>query len=334
MNGHGNEDGFNFFQVDFLIQEMARKIKMVSHLFLVGLMLLPVLTGCSDIRNGLYDVAMGYELRKAGLSEKMIVVDEMPIALLEGGRSDRPTVVLIHGFAANKENWVRFARYLTDACHVVAIDLPGHGKSAKDNGMHYRIDDQVRYLHEILMHLGLDRCHLAGNSMGGAIACVYAASYPDRVESLLLLAPGGVRQYESQLDRLLAAGKNPMIIEKPDDFYALMDFAMEKKPYIPWPIARVLAEKAITNKAVNERIFADLLADQSFVFTEELEKIHARTLIVWGAQDRLISVNNASVFDQLIPDSRKIILNDVGHAPMFEEPERTARLYREFMKVL
>jgi pimeloyl-ACP methyl ester carboxylesterase len=300
-----------------------------------GLVFVLVLTlaGCSGIRHGLYDVAMGHELKKAGLSEKMIMVGEMPISLLEGGGADKPTIVLIHGFAANKENWVRFARYLTDACHVVAIDLPGHGKSVKDNGLSYRIDAQVQYVHEILLYLGLDQFHLAGNSMGGAIACVYAAAYPDRVQSLLLLAPGGVRQYESQLDRLLAAGKNPMIIEKPDDFYALMDFAMEKKPYIPWPIAGVLAEKAVANKAVNEKIFADLRAGHPFVFTEELEKIRARTLIVWGAQDRLISAENASVFERLIPGSRKIILDDVGHAPMFEEPERTALLYREFMEV-
>lgn len=335
MKRDGNWDRFNFPQVNFLLQEMVRKIKSVPCFLLVGLVFALALAGCSGIRNGLYDVAMGHELSKAGLSEKMIVVGEMNIALLEGGGgSDRPTVVLIHGFAANKENWVWFARYLTDAYRVIAIDLPGHGKSIKDNGLRYRIDDQVRYVHEILVHLGLDRFHLAGSSMGGAIACMYAVAHPDRVESLLLIAPGGIRQYENELDRLLAAGKNPMIVENTADFFALMDFAMEKKPYIPWPIAGVLAKNAVANKAVNERIFADIRAGNPFVFTEELEKIRARTLIVWGAHDRLISVDNASVFEQLIADSRKIIFDDVGHSPMLEEPERTARIYRKFMEAL
>lgn len=307
------------------------RVASLSALFLV----VSLMAGCSSIRQSLYDVAMGHELSKAGLTKKMIKVDEMDIALLEGGGgSDKPTVVLIHGFAANKENWVWFARYLTDVCHVVAIDLPGHGQSVKDPGLRYRIDDQVRYVHEILVHLGLDRFHLAGNSMGGAIACVYAAAHPDRVKSLLLLNPGGIHQYKSELDRLLAAGKNPMIVENTADFYALIDFAMEKKPYIPWPIVGVLAENAVANKAVNERIFADIRADNPFVFTEELVKIRARTLIVWGAKDRLISADNASVFEQLIADSRKIIFDDVGHSPMLEDPERTARIYRKFMEAL
>ena len=88
---------------------------------------------------------------------------------------------MIHGYAANKENWVRFAGCLTQSCHVVAIDLPGHGESVKDLNRSYKWQDQVQHFHEILAKIGLNEFHLIGNSMGGGIAALYAGEYPEQV---------------------------------------------------------------------------------------------------------------------------------------------------------
>ncbi len=161
---------------------------------------------------------------------KKIEVNGKSIALLESPADpSKPNVVLIHGFGANKENWVRFAAHLTENYHVVAMDLPGHGQSSKDLDVRYDIDDQVGYVHEILQELELQTFHLAGNSMGGAISSLYAATYPEEVLSLWLFNPGGIYQYESEFGRLLKGGKNPLIVNNTDDFDRLMDFAMEHK---------------------------------------------------------------------------------------------------------
>ncbi len=293
------------------------------------------LTGCTGIRHSLYEKAMHHERKKAGLVLKTIETDGKIISLLESEtRENKPTIVLIHGFAANKENWVRFAAYLKDSFHVVAMDLPGHGDSEKDFNLTYDYKDQVRYVNEVLTYLKIDKFHLAGNSMGGAISALYAVSYPEQVESLFLIDPAGIHRYDCELTRRLANGENTLIVACKDDFYELMDFALEKKPYIPWPITSVMAEKAVANAAINRKIFADFNGGQDASFDDEIQKITAPTLILWGAEDRVIAVGNAAIFDELIPDSQKMILEGVGHAPMIEVPEESAKIYLDFIHSL
>lgn len=96
-----------------------------------GLTLL--LTGCAGMRQGLYERALAHERAKAGLSLKTLMVNEKSISILErAGEPAAPAMVLVHGFGANKENWLLFARYLPETWRVVAVDLPGHGDSIKD----------------------------------------------------------------------------------------------------------------------------------------------------------------------------------------------------------
>lgn len=300
--------------------------------FVRCLLLLPLLllAACADVRYNLYDMAMNSEYRKAGLTQKTMNVNGNSISILESERDPaKPAIVLIHGFGANKENWVLFSRYLTDAFHVVAMDLPGHGESVKDLALSYDMDDQAGYVHEILTQLHINTFHLAGNSMGGAIACLYAAKYPEEVQSLFLIDPAGIHHYDSELMPLLKKGENPLIVKSRNDFDALMDFALEEKPYIPWPVAAVMAEKYVANRPVNEKIFSQMTGSHQFDFEAELGKITAPTIILWGENDRIIHVDNASVFQKRIPHSRKMVMEGIGHAPMIEVPEQTAQIYAD-----
>ncbi|CAN0582715.1 unnamed protein product, partial [Ectocarpus sp. 12 AP-2014] len=99
------------------------------------------LGGCS--RHSLYDHAISWERASAGLQVATVEVDELTIAYLS---NENPvagdTIVLIHGFGANKDNWTRLARELTDEFNVYAIDLPGHGDSSKELDLGYRFEDQ------------------------------------------------------------------------------------------------------------------------------------------------------------------------------------------------
>ena len=290
------------------------------------------LTGCSGIKYSLYEKAMNYEREKAGLHLKTIDAGGKSISLLESDWGEnKPTIVLVHGFAANKENWIRFAAYLTDDYYVVAMDLPGHGDSVKDFNLHYDFKDQVIYVNEILTYLNIDKFHMAGNSMGGAISALYAVAYPEQVESLFLIDPAGIHRYDCELTRCLAEGENPLIVTCDEDFYRLMDFVLEQKPYIPWPITGIMAEKAVANEAINRKIFGDFHGEGDRWFSDEIKKIIAPTLILWGAEDRIIAMKNAVLFNQLIPHSQLIVLDGVGHAPMIEVPEKSAEIYKDFI---
>ncbi len=292
------------------------------------------LTACS--RGEIYEAAIGYERRSAGLEFQSVKVDDLTIAYLANERiANAPDVVMIHGFGANKDNWLRMAAYLTDSYNVYAIDLPGHGDSSKPLDIGYSISDQVDYLNRILQTLALNRIHLTGHSMGGAITALYASTYPDSVLSATLFDPGGVSDYDSELVTQVQQGENPLIVEKAGDFEKLMDFALEQKPFVPWPIYSVMEQRAIANQAINKRIFADIRdSDYQPDFRDGLKNITAPVLIVWGREDRVINYRSAEVFQREIPRSDVVIMDNVGHAPMVEVPEQSANLMRELIEAL
>ena len=317
---------------EIFMSQSARWIRWIRMLIIFVTIFL---AGCTGIKHSLYEKAMNYERNKAGLCLKTIEVNGKTISLMESERGKKkPTIVLVHGFAANKENWIRFAAYLTDAYYVVAMDLPGHGESVKDFNLRYGYRDQVGYVNEILTQLNIKKFHMAGNSMGGAISALYAVAYPEQVQSLFLIDPAGIHRYDCELNRCLARGENPLIVTCDKDFYRLMDFALEDKPFIPWPIASVMAEKAIANEAINKKIFADFHGECTYSFEDEIKKIIVPAFILWGAEDRVIDVKNASIFDQLIPHSQVVILEGVGHASMIEAPEKSAKIYMDFIDSL
>lgn len=306
----------------------------ISHTLRLALLFslaLSVLTGCS--RQALYDAAMEHERSAAGLVEADLEIAGRRIAYLKNEEPNSGAdIVLLHGFGANKENWLRMAAELTDQYNVYAIDLPGHGASNQDLDRDYSIRAQTGYMKDILDALSLNQVNMVGNSMGGAITARFAATYPDRIITATLLDPAGVFEYDSELVDRVRNGENPLIVTQPGDFEKLVDFALEKKPFVPWPIYSVMEEKALANATINQHIFAQI-RDSGYqpAFRQALETIRAPVLIVWGREDRVINVRNADVFDARIPRSKKIILDGIGHAPMVEVPERTAALVRDFI---
>lgn len=301
---------------------------------IILILFLLTLSACTGFKHGVYDMAMDMERKGAGLEPATIMVDGFEIALFEGeGRGTRPTLLLIHGFGASKDVWLRFSRELKNEFHIIAIDLPGHGDSSKPMDRNYSIPSQVAYLRGILAEIALpDPPHIAGNSMGGAIATLYAARYPEEIASITLFCPAGVHAHESDLSRLMARGENPLIVNEPGDFSRLLDFSMEQKPFIIWPITSVMGEKAVANRTINNKIFTDSFHDRVENYTAILPTVKVPALIVWGRQDRIINAENGRIFDELIPDSRLVILDDVGHAPMIEVPGISASLLNDFAR--
>lgn len=290
-----------------------------------------LISACS--RQEIYDAAIEWERSAAGLEAKTVSVGEMDIAYLGNkAPTEGATVVLIHGFAANKDNWVRMAGELTGEFNVYAIDLPGHGDSSKELDLGYTLEDQVRHLSRILDALDIQRVHMMGNSMGGAITALYAATYPDQVLSAVLFNPAGIFEYDSELVDLVQEGDNPLIVREPGDFERLVNFALEKKPFVPWPIYSVMEEKAIANQEVNDTIF-NAIRDSGFEpdFRNTITHIQAPVLVVWGIEDRVINYRNADIFVEQIPHARKVLLEGVGHAPMIEVPEKSAGLFRALL---
>lgn len=289
------------------------------------------LTACSGIGNRLYESAMEREARQAGLeSEQIRISDDIDIALRHNlGQEHKQVLVMVHGFGANKENWLRMAQHLNEDYGLVALDLPGHGESTRDTDLSYRIPAQASRVHEVMDALEIEQAHLAGNSMGGAIAATLAAEYPERVSTLSLINSAGIHDHPSELDQALERGENPLVVRNTDDFRRVIDFTMEKPPFIPWPVSTAMAERAVANASINDRIFEDLQRDSSEVFRKALETIEVPTLVLWGAKDRVINVDNAPLMASRLSDSQLVVLDDIGHMPMIEVPAETAEHIRQ-----
>ncbi len=262
-----------------------------------------------------------------GLSEKSIPVEKHTIVYLEGGSGE--PVLLLHGFGADKDNWNLFSRYLTKKYRVIAPDLPGFGDSSKTWSDQYHIAAQVGRVHEFAKEIGLTKFHLVGNSMGGLIAAVYAATYPAEILTLCLLDPAGVESEPSPFSLELEKGNNPLIVESVSDYDKLLDFTFVKRPSLPDSLKSYLAEIAVQRKDFYKKVFVE--ARPGNQLEAVMARIRAKTLILWGDSDRVLSVSSAKVFQKGIEKSKVVILKDCGHMPMLEKPEETARHYLEFI---
>jgi pimeloyl-ACP methyl ester carboxylesterase len=301
--------------------------KMAIFALSFGVLSLLLFTATDHYKFEIYNAAISFEADKSDLNTKQASISIGDISYYENKQTlDKPSVLLVHGFGAYKENWLRFSRYFKDDFHVVIVDLPGHGESVKGLDLSFTIENQVAWLNEFTQKIGLKDFHMAGNSMGGAITALYAGTYPEQVLTATLIDPAGVNKHTAVIAEYLAKGINPLVVKKPSDFGKLMDFALEQKPFIPWPITEVSGLRAIALKEVNEKIWADMQVGLTDAFQENLINIKAPTLIQWGEQDRVINYKNMEVFDALIPESTAHLLAGVGHAPMVEVPQESASL--------
>jgi pimeloyl-ACP methyl ester carboxylesterase len=275
-----------------------------------------------------------YERDAAKLTRKEIVLaDGMRYVYLEGGHGD--PLILLHGFGADKDHFTRVAKFLTPHYHVIIPDLLGFGESSHPTNVDLsaRVDysahaqaDRVRALAKAL---DLKSVHLGGNSMGGEIALAYAAAHPSEVDSLWLISPAGVWSApQSELAKIVEGDQhNVLLIRNVDDFYHAFNFVMSKPPMVPRPILNVLAQNSIQNEKLSEQIFTQITNDS---IEQRVTGLKTPALIVWGDQDRVINYLTAEILYKLMPRSRVIIMNGIGHLPMVENPEQCAEDYLYF----
>jgi pimeloyl-ACP methyl ester carboxylesterase len=272
--------------------------------------------------------ALDFERRLAGLARKEATLPNgLRYAYLEGGRGE--PLMLLHGFGANKDNFVRVAKYLTPHFRVVIPDHAGFGESDKPPKADYAPRAQAERLRLLAGALGMPRLHLGGNSMGGHIALTYAALYPGEVKSLWLLAPGGVWSAppSEMRKRIEGSGRNPMIVRNEEEFAQLVAGVTAAPLPIPRRFLDVLAQERIRNHELEERIFKQLAGDS---VEQRVRGLRAPALIVWGAQDRVLHPGSAGVLNMLLTSSQVVLMPGVGHLPMFEQPEKSALDYLAF----
>jgi pimeloyl-ACP methyl ester carboxylesterase len=287
----------------------------------------------------LFNLALQAERHSSGLARKEIQVDDDKIVYLEGGKGQ--AVLLLHGFGADKDNWTRFAKYLTGDYHVVIPDIAGFGESSQIQKTSYDVENQLKRIDRLTEILKLERFHLAGNSMGGMFAAAYGAKYPQKVTTLALLAPGGVKSPKmSEMAILIQKGTNPLLASTPEDFDQLIKLCFVKPPFMPSQFKKVLAADAVAHSDFNKKIWDDMKWNHTGGMPSPMEtylepylpQIQAPVLILWGDTDKILDVGGVAVLEKNLKNYKTVIMKNTGHIPMLENPQETAAHYVSYLK--
>lgn len=241
-------------------------------------------------------------------------------------------ILLLHGLFAQKEQWSELACYLSAAGYLVfAPDLPGYGKSAPFPIVDYKLENQVRLLHEFTNALNIQKLNLAGSSMGGAIASMYARAYPMQVRSLAFIgSPLGISGWSTQVKSALYQGINPFIPISADQLNLENQLLFYKPPVVP----ESLQQSLIADYQKSNRHYQQVW-DIVNLYLYEIEKNPPSpipALILWGKQDEIFDVVDIQRLRQKYPKNRYLVVNEAGHLLMLETPKEVATNYIEFLK--
>ena len=288
----------------------------------------------------LFNQARNALRRKGGMALKSIRVDSIVWPYLEGGNPAGKPVVLVHGFGGDKDNWSFYAPYLTGEYRLICPDLPGFGENARSLDIDHAVATQAVRLRDFLDALGIDKCHLGGNSMGGYIALHFALEFPERLRSLTLFNNAGViGPDESELQKIVEAegtvsvtGASPLVPRTLAEMDRLMGFVVHKRRYIPAQFKKLMLADNQPHQALLDSIFEQMIDDiQHRPLNERLGDVSTPTQIIWGRHDQLVDVSCATVQHAGIKGSELVIFEDVGHVPMIEAPAKTAQHHLAFL---
>lgn len=257
------------------------------------------------------------------------------------GERGGPAIVLIHGANSSLQTWEPLVKRLGADYRIVTLDLPGHGLTGATPDTDYSAEGMIDAVDVVAAKLGLDHFILGGNSMGGWVSWRYALGHPGRVDALLLIDAAGMplrkgekappsnvgfRVLEYPFGRWLATQITPrMLVEQSlrgsVEKQAIVDDAMIDRY---WELLRFPGNREAT--VLRARM------DREPAMAARVGEIKAPTLILFGDKDRLINPSAAQTFHERIAGSEVVLLPGIGHLPMEEAPDATAKAIADFLK--
>ncbi len=245
----------------------------------------------------------------------------------EGPRGDPTPIVLLHGTSASLHTWDGWAAELSKTRRVIRFDLPAFGLTGPHPQNDYSINGYVAFVVAMMDKLGVSRFSLAGNSLGGQIAWATAVVTPARVNALVLVDAGGYAFKPTSEPIGFRVARIPGLRR-------VMEFTLPRG-VVKCSVENVYGNKALVTPALVDRYYElTLRAGNRAALAYRMDQVLAGdvaqiktlkmpTLILWGAQDRLIPPDNAHWFARDIPSAKLVMFEALGHLPHEEDPKAT-----------
>jgi pimeloyl-ACP methyl ester carboxylesterase len=255
--------------------------------------------------------------------------------LVEDARAkDREPILLVHGVGGWAENWRPVMEALAaTGRQVIALDLPGFGESEPPPRVRYFGPDEAFYPRFVLSAmdaLGIERAHIAGNSMGGAIAYMTAVTAPLRTRSLVLVAPGGLGRDVAFFLRACSLPGFGLVARLPRPRRA----AREVLRTCFYDAGRITPELFDEAERFGNRSFPEFVRALSAgvgirgVRRSLREAWVARSslytgpaLVVWGREDMVLPLRHLTDVHVTLPQAQVALIERCGHLAMTERPE-------------
>lgn len=274
-------------------------------------------------------------------SSKFLETDDgLVIHYRDEGCRTCPAIIFMHGANASLHNFEVLSALLGERYRVISYDHPGHGLSGEHPRDDYSAAGLFSALDAVIEETRVRKFTLAGASMGGWTAWRYALAHPDKIDSLILLNASGAPRPENApeakiylaarilkhpVGRLAARHFVPRAIVKRSAIESVADpeFVTEVMVDRYWELARLPSyRRAMGIRAV---------VDREPAYGQRLGELSMPVLIIWGAKDNVVPPFNAAVFDEMIPDSHVVMIENAGHIPMEETPQLTAAAIDAFL---
>jgi len=266
-------------------------------------------------------------------ASRFLVVDSLLIHYRDEGEGE--PLLLLHGTFSSLHTFNEWNKHLKKHYRVIRLDLMGFGLTGANENGDYSAANHCRVLKRFLQILKIERCHVAGNSLGGLLAWEFTVRNPQIVDKLVLIDAAGFMEEENlplpfRLARAPLAGRVIKYVVRKEllkQFVKQVYFNQEK-------VTEQLINRYydLFTRDGNTDAFLNLANQPYNDSSENLKTIQNPTLIMWGREDVWIPVHNARRFHQLIKNSILKIYPEVGHVPMEEIPEETALDLIEFLE--
>lgn len=266
-----------------------------------------------------------------------LYVDSMKVHYkVEGLASDSVPLVLLHGTGSSLYTWDGWTKLLQDKHKIIRLDLPGFGLTGPHPSGDYRLGTYLDFVEDFLSRLGVQKCILAGNSLGGEIAWRYALTHPGQVKKLILIDAAG---YPTKVDyvpfsyialRIPLARELLVRLSPPNVIRGSLEYLYGDPDLVTEDLVELYFDMTMregNREALTERM--ESIANPAPY--ELIPSITTPTLIIWGGRDQLIPLENGERFHMDLPNSTLAVFPEAGHMPMEEIPEKTAAVVKDFL---
>ncbi|GAB2610613.1 alpha/beta fold hydrolase [Belliella aquatica] len=255
-------------------------------------------------------------------------------------------IFLIHGSFSSMHTWEAWAMELSPYFMTISMDLPGHGLTGPDAEKRYGVEEYADLLFGLADNLGIDEFHIAGNSMGGAVALRMASEKPERILTLNLVNSSGApnRAVVNTNSKRTNTSKAPIFQLASHPIFSKIllkctpKFLFKMNIYQVYFDSEKIKDESVTRyyelmrREGNRRATLDRLTTRK-ALNIDFEKIKMPVLITWGREDTWIPLANGERLAAAIPEAKLKVFDRVGHVPMEEMPTETVIEYLSFLGI-